>query len=746
MSMIEQTATRRSVVILSMEPWGDMWYSKQHYAAQLASERDTYFVSLPDRWRWKDLFSFRASLMETPEGVRVVEYRNNLPLRLLGRRLASLMNLWNARKLARIMPAREYVIWSFFPTSLANHLAGLNAGSKVIYHVVDPYIDRPYDRYFARTADEVVAINPWYLRFYSRVNARCTLVPHGIRPSDRDSDPAQVRAYRERYGRFAVLASGLSRSLNFPLLLQLARERPDVPLVIAGKRFPLPARVQELSDALFSLGNVHYVGVLHPAKLKDLVRAASVGLVTYDFEPARSEPGEAGRTPLKALTYLAQHCPVVSTNNSYVPEVEGRGFFKAEDTAHFRELVDQVLLGGRAVDATAIDTYLDGVSYAALSRRILDALDVPVAQRAGGKPMIPRGNPVLIISNEAWNGPRYSKHRTAIALAARRSVLFVDPSPRWRPMNLLRWSITEKRTPEGVDVISYFNAIPFFGGRLRGLNGRVVSLRLRRFLRRTGRSAPLFWSFDPSRLASPELLRPVRSVYQCADDHSLGVHVEEKLAASVDHVFCIAKGLMPRFKELNRSVMHVPHGLAPEDFGPGDDEAPAFAPGYGLYIGNVNDRHDFVLWEKLMSAHPDLQWVIVGPVRVSDAKVRRMIVEKRLPNAHFTGPVPYEQLGSLIAGCGFGFLYMNNDLEANRISSQKVVQFLAQGKPFFCSWLSEYADQRDLVLMTDSHEEALERFARWRAEGDPPGARERRIAHAQELRYDRLFEQLPFAL
>lgn len=746
MSPGEQAAQRQPVVIVSMEPWGDMWYSKQHYAAHLAGERDVYFVSLPDRWRWRDLFSFTASLRETPEGVRVVEYRNNFPLRLLGRRLASLMNLLNARKLARIMPARGYVIWSFFPTSLAKHLAGRNSRSKVIYHVVDPYIDRPNDRSFARQADLVVAINPWYLHYYSRINEQCILVPHGMQAASRRSDPASVQAHRARFGRFAVLASGLSRSLNFPLLLQFARTRPDIPLVIAGKRFPLPKKEQELSDALFSLPNVHYIGVLHPGKLKDLIRAASLSLVTYDFEETRAAPGEAGRTPLKALTYLAQHCPVVSTNNSYVPEVEGLGFFKAEDPDHFLALVDEVLKGERIVDDAAIDAYLDTVSYGLLSQRILSALEESARPPDGEKPTVPRGSPVLIISNEAWDGPRYSKHRTAIALASSRSVVFVDPAMRWHPMNLLRWSIRERRTSEGVDVISYFNAIPYLGGRLRGLNDWIVSLRLRRYLRRTGRYAPLVWTFDPSRLASPALLNPVLSVYHCADDHSLGVHVESKLAARVDHVFCIARGLMPRFLDLNRSVHHVPHGLAHEDLEPAAAQAIGFPPGYGLYIGNVNNRHDFQLWYDLMHVHADVRWVVVGPVRMLESEAHWLQEVKRLPNVTFTGQVPYADLRALISACGFGFLYMNDDLEANRISSQKVVQFLAQGKPFFCSWLSEYAEHRDLVHMSDSHGEALDLFARWRTNGEPASSGARRVAHARELLYDRLFERLPFRL
>lgn len=743
---MRRQGVQQPVVIMSMEPWGDMWYSKQHYAAQLAQGREVYFVSLPDRWRWTDLFSFRASQSVSPEGVHVVEYRNNLPLRLLGTRLSSLMNRLNAIKLARIMPADEYVIWSFFPTTLAKHLARSNAGSKVIYHVVDPYIDRPNDRSFARAADLVVAINPWYLNYYRRVNASCILIPHGVQPTNRQFDPDEVQALRARFGRFAVLASGLSRSLNFPLLLEFARSQPDVPLVIVGKRFPLPNQAQALSDELFGLPNVHYLGILHPDRLKNLVHAATLGLVAYDFEPTRAVPKEAGRTPLKALTYLSQRCPAVSTNNSYVPEMEGRGFFKAEDEAHFLRLADEVLTGKRAVDTGAVDRYLDTVEYSALSARILEALQANKDQQpeAGVKQRIGQGSPVMIVSNEAWDGPRYSKHRLAMAMAPRRVTIFVDPAMRWRPINLLRWTITERRTPEGIGVLTYFNALPFMGGRLRGLNDFIVGLRLRRYLQRTGAYAPIFWTFDPSRLASPRILGPAVSVYHCADDHRLGVNVEEKLAARVDHVLCIAKGLMPRFKDLNPSVHHVPHGLAPSDFSPSEAVTLKYPSGYGLYIGNVNDRHDFGLWEKLMLAHPDVHWLVVGPIRVSDPVARRLIEQHTLPNVTFTGQVPYAELRDLIAGCGFGFLYMNPDTEANRISSQKVVQFLAQGKPFFCSWFSEYAELPGLVHMSDSHHEALQRFAEWRAAGEDPDAAARRIAHASSLLYERQFENLPF--
>lgn len=745
------TGTRRTIFLFSMEPWGDMWYSKHHYANRLAQDHTVYFVGLPDRWRIKDLFSFGVKVKETKEGVRVVEYRNNLPLRFLPNRLARIVSWFNGLKLKRLYPKEPVILWTYFPARLLAVDTLRRKGDKLVYHVVDPFQVLPSDTDVARKADLVVAINSWFLSYYRNINANCVLVPHGVRPTDRVTDPAEVKACQDRWGPYVVVAASLNHLTNYGLVSRVAERFPGIRVVLIGEMMPVPPDVAGIRKRLLDLPNVVHLGSMPPEGMRDIIGGAKAGLVTYDFMRTLSRPESGTRTPLKVLTYLAQSCPVITTVNSYIPELDGKAVFKAEDDAHFIDLVGRALSGQLGYDRSSVDRYLDAVDYGRLIDRILSALDHPVeipaqVSHVPGQEALPWNCPILVISNEHWDGPRYSKHRYSLALARYRKVFFLDPPDAWRPMNLLRWRVKERTTAEGVTILSYHNVVPSFNGRLGPLNDRWISGRVRRYLSRRSWGPVLFWSFDPNRLTDPAPLLPHKSIYHCVDHHGMNFPGEVRLTARVDHIFCIARGLMPRFEACHGSVIHVPHGIADLDSRPFDArpiKLPA-EPGYGLYIGNINNRHDFVLWKKLISDHPDVQWVFVGAAASTIGLGKELLSGKTFKNVKYLGPLSYERIGKLVAHAGFGFLYLLPDQPANRISSQKVVQFLAQGKPFFTSWLSEYEEHRDVVYMSDGHDEALAQFARWRKEGEPSGAAAGRLAYARSLQFHELFKRLPF--
>lgn len=365
---------RRTILLFSLEPWKGMWYSKQHYAAVLAKRHKVYFISPPDRWRPRDLFAGRLHLRPTPEGVTVVEYRNNLPLRALPAILARGVHRSAARKLSRLLAASGNICWCFYPEPIALQPPLRTGSSQLIYHVVDPYEVLEWDEPCARAADLVVAINEGFQARYARLNPQVLLIPHGIRQEDRSFDPKRTAGYRMQWEPYLVLAGALNHHVNYALLLDLARELPHGQLVLAGKLPPLPSHVAAQRTALLELHNVHHVGLLHPDELRSLIQGAQAGLIAYDLKLVPSSPDKPGRTPLKAIAYAAQHIPVITSINCHVPELDGKCIFKADDPHAFIALAKDAMAGRIHVNPGAIDAYLDRNTYDKLVHRILDAM------------------------------------------------------------------------------------------------------------------------------------------------------------------------------------------------------------------------------------------------------------------------------------------------------------------------------------------------------------------------------------
>jgi len=317
-----------------------------------------------------DLFSWRAHTWLSPEGVHVVSYRNTVP-----RKAGAFVGRWGGHKILRLRPDAHAVCWTFNPLALDECSAITQAGARCIYHVVDPYQSFPEDQRLARSADLIVTVNRWFLDYYAPFNEHRILVPHGVRAEDRKSDPEAVRKWQAEHGRYALFAASLSDFTNYQVLIRAAERFHDLKFLVAGREFPLPSDMEAERNRLLSMPNVVYLGVKHPDELRDLVRGAAVGLLAYDFEVRRTVPLSGGRTPLKVLTYLAQHCPLVTTNNSYIPELEDKGCFKADDTEEFLRVMSDVLNGKLTVDKAAVDHYLDGMDYGTLTERILGSLD-----------------------------------------------------------------------------------------------------------------------------------------------------------------------------------------------------------------------------------------------------------------------------------------------------------------------------------------------------------------------------------
>jgi glycosyltransferase involved in cell wall biosynthesis len=365
---------RRTILLFSLEPWGPMWYSKHHYAAELAKAHEVYFISPPENWRLRHLFIRGLRLVGTPEGVTVVHYTNHLPLRLLPASLAGWTHRSTARKLSRLLRKKDDLLWCFHPTPLALEPVLRARNTRMIYHVVDPYQNFLTDGPCAVSADLVVAVNPWFVDRYKPLNPATLLIPHGTSPENRVADQRKPLHRSLRWQPYAVLAGNLNHRLGLDLLLTTFKALPGCRLVLAGPLAPLSMSLQAKRNELLALPNVTHAGMLAVDELALVMANAVAGLVAYPFEPYSEHPSMPYGS-LKPLVYLEQLKPVVTTINCYLPELLGRAVHKAENTEAFIHLVDQAANGQLPLDKELTERYLAQHSYGQHVKQLFAALD-----------------------------------------------------------------------------------------------------------------------------------------------------------------------------------------------------------------------------------------------------------------------------------------------------------------------------------------------------------------------------------
>ena len=60
-----------TIFLTSNEPWGDVWFSKQHYANELAKMgHQVYFLNAPTGWSPKNLFRINLRVEKTDPWVK----------------------------------------------------------------------------------------------------------------------------------------------------------------------------------------------------------------------------------------------------------------------------------------------------------------------------------------------------------------------------------------------------------------------------------------------------------------------------------------------------------------------------------------------------------------------------------------------------------------------------------------------------------------------------------------------------
>lgn len=359
----------KQILIVSNEPWGDVWFSKQHYAYELSKlGHQVYFINPTRKWSWGNIFSCKVNYTKSSyENITIVNYKNNFPQTILKKIFTQVNDFFNCIKLNRYVKLNDsnLIWWKFEPYRFLSSI--LSKKSKHIYHAVDSYNFLWQDEYQVSSADLIICTNPKYIDYYTTnyIDKNIIQIPHGISEDEFENNQDEIDLIKEQFGDFVILIGSLSKDIDLALLRKIAET--NIRIVVIG---PEVAKIEEW-ERLKDLTNVIYLGEIHAKKIKNYIAASKVGLVAYKFKKIVDKNS---RTPLKIINYLAQNKPVITSLKTPLSLLEKKAIYSAETIEEYVFLVEKAIQNQLFIDEEKIKEYLDNHKYPNLINQIFNQL------------------------------------------------------------------------------------------------------------------------------------------------------------------------------------------------------------------------------------------------------------------------------------------------------------------------------------------------------------------------------------
>ena len=255
-------------------------------------------------------------------------------------------------------------------------------------------------------------------------------------------------------------------------------------------------------------------------------------------------------------------------------------------------------------------------------------------------------------------------------------------------------------------------------------------------------------------------LNPDLNIYQCVDpmitpyDMKHGIVSELKLVKESDLVICTSKALYEEKVQINPKTFFVPNAAdishSSKALNPDLPLHPLLSnfkkPVIG-YFGSIERRMDYELLQKVINSNPDKSFVFVGPM------YREHLPDWLFtsPNVYLPGPVPYDEMPSMLKGFDITIIPFKKDDVSATIFPLKLFEYLGAGKPViitdFNPDLKDYThDAVEICSTADEFSAAIKDII----QNDSPEKQANRVKVASlntwDIRADELSEIIESAL
>lgn len=375
--------------------------------------------------------------------------------------------------------------------------------------------------------------------------------------------------------------------------------------------------------------------------------------------------------------------------------------------------------------------------------------------------------PILFFTPDPPGAIWQDKPQIARRLARVASLLLVQEEPTLRSATSWR-ELTQPallRTADGLTALRWSPLAPMTGAPLLGpLTAALRRRRLQRALERVNddfaspasrisHPAPLLWFFRPGQQHWIEQLRPRLIVYHVVDEYSAypGLtaaqvqrqrELDQQLTRRADLVFCTAQSLVAERLPLNPHTHYLPNAVDFSAFSPKDLPAapPPHLPALAV-VGGINAKVDLALLAAVAEQRPDWLLRLVGPVSYG-ADAAALARLRALPNVHFAGAVPPEQVPAVLAACDVGLIPYRLNEQTRHVNPLKVYEYLAAGRAVVATPLPELVQFSPLVRLADDARAFIAAIAAALAEGNTPDRVAARQAVAAANTWDHRVERM----
>lgn len=346
---------------------------------------------------------------------------------------------------------------------------------------------------------------------------------------------------------------------------------------------------------------------------------------------------------------------------------------------------------------------------------------------------------ILIISNEPWGDTWYSKHNYANQLSKKNNVFFINPAQPFSVSNWFTKNISDKHISDNLTCVTYKNILPVRFELLRKINEYFVFKQLNAYLKNKQASEPIFWTFDPFRLSSPELLHPKKIILHAVDKYMFYRPAERILVAKADIVIAVAEEIAAVFRKWHKNTHVIPHAIPDEEFL--DLKTIRNHPLKGIFVGNIDIRIDFEYTLHIIKNFPEIEFHFVGRI-INDGCNSGIIFSANLPNVIHHGEKPFNELKYFIRDADFCILFKDNNFPGNNISSHKMLQYFAQGKPIFSSYLTLFTNISHLLYMDNDWKSMVKLLENFIKNGESDNLAKERIAFAKIHSFSTILKQI----